>query len=137
HAHLSVNAKGGPAPLTVKPTGDPTGPVSVPVTASDGTATAGSDYTAVSSDITFAPFELSKTLTVPITDDAINEANETANLQLNSPTGGATLGSPSTAVLSILDNDPPPTVSFAGSSSNGSEAIGSILLTVSLSVPSG
>jgi len=43
---------------------------------------------------------------LPIIDDAVYEGNETVNLVLSSPTGGATLGSPSAAVLTIVENDP-------------------------------
>src|SRR5262249_23762119 len=33
---------------------------------------------------------------------------ETVNIALTTPTGGATLGSPNTAVLTIVDNETPP-----------------------------
>ena len=51
-----------------------------------------------------------KTFTVPITDDGTFESNETINITLSGPTGDATLGSPATAVLTIVENDAPPPV---------------------------
>jgi hypothetical protein len=42
---------------------------------------------------------------VSITDDSVYEGNETVTLTLTSPTGGATLGSPGTATLTIIEND--------------------------------
>ena len=75
---------------------------------SNGTATAGSDYTAVTQTVSFADGDAAnKTVAIPILDDMLVEANETVNLTLSSPTGGATLGNPVTAVLTIIDNDAP------------------------------
>lgn len=53
-----------------------------------------------------------KTVTVPITDDPAQEPDETINLVLTNPTGGATLGTPNTATLTIDANDVP-TVQFS------------------------
>ncbi len=77
---------------------------------SDGTATAGTDYAAVAGTLNFAEGELSKTFIVPFIDDNIFEGNETLNLTLSAPTGAPTLGSPTTAVLTINDNEFTPTV---------------------------
>lgn len=71
---------------------------------SDGTAVQTSDYTATFRTITFGPGETSKTINVPITEDAFVEGNETVNLTLSNPTGGV-LGGPSTAVLTIVNDD--------------------------------
>ena len=91
-------------------TGGSSGAVSVTFATSNGTATAPGDYTAVSPiTVSFANGDTaSKTVNIPISDDTTVEANETVNLALTSPTGGATLGSPSTAVLTITDNDVAP-----------------------------
>jgi len=82
--------------------------VTVNYATSDGTATAGSDYTAASGTLTFPAGSTSQTFTVPIIDDSADEPDETVNLTLSSPSGGGTvLGAQSTAVLTIVDNDEP------------------------------
>ena len=73
---------------------------------SDGTATAGSDYTETSGTLTFAPLETTKTLSVPVLDDAHDEGSETLTLTLSNPSG-ARLGD-STAMGTINNHDAMP-----------------------------
>jgi hypothetical protein len=47
----------------------------------------------------------SRTFTVSLADDALVEESETVHLALGGPTGGATLGAPTSAVLTLTDND--------------------------------
>lgn len=82
---------------------------SVTFATSSGTATAGSDYTETSGTLTFAPGETIKSFTVPVIDDSLDENSETVNLTLSNATGFA-LGGKNTALLTILDNDPLPTI---------------------------
>ena len=57
--------------------------MSVDYATSDGTATAGADYTALGlTTLTFAPGEISKTVTVTLLDDTLDEPDETFNLDL-------------------------------------------------------
>ncbi|MGA9762155.1 MAG: FG-GAP-like repeat-containing protein [Gaiellaceae bacterium] len=83
----------------------------VRVTTSNGTATAGSDYTAVNTTLSFAKGETSKSVEIPLVNDTLHEGNETVNVTLSSPSTGAILVSPSTTVLTIGDDDAalPPT----------------------------
>ena len=100
---------------------------------SNGTATAPSDYTAVTQTVSFANGDTAnKTVSIPILDDTTVEGNETVNLALTSPTGGATLGSPSTAVLTITDNDAAPagTLQFSAATYSVAENGGNATITV-------
>ena len=107
-ATYNVNENGGSATITITRTAGSAGAVGAHFATSNGTATAGSDYTAVTQTVSFANGDATnKTVAIPILDDVLVEANETVNLTLSSPTGGATLGNPATAVLTIIDNDAP------------------------------
>ena len=102
-----MNENGGSVTITVTRTGGSSGAVGVSYATSNGTAVAGSDYTSTSGTLSWADGDAAdKTFSVPILDDSSYEGNETVNLTLSNPTGGATIGSPNAAVLSILDNNP-------------------------------
>ncbi len=98
----------GNATLTVVRSGGLGFAATVNYFTSDNSARAGSDYTATSGSLTFAPGEFSKTITVPIIDDTIPEATEAFLVTLESVTGNASLGNPTQAAVIITDNDPPP-----------------------------
>lgn len=67
----------------------------------EGTATAGSDYAAISSNLVFGAGETMETILVPIQTDSTNESSETVNLTLSVPTGGAVIGPTNPATLTI------------------------------------
>jgi hypothetical protein len=69
-----------------------------------GGAYARCDYATSLDTLTFAAGETTKTFQIPIINDAFHEADETFSIVLNNPVG-ATLGTPSTAVVTINDND--------------------------------
>jgi subtilisin-like proprotein convertase family protein len=83
-------------------------PVTVTVATSNGTATGGSDYSATSSLLTFAPGVTSRTLGISIVNDTTYEGHSEAfNVSLSAPVS-ATLGSPGAATVTIFDDDPRP-----------------------------
>eukprot|EP01031_Cornospumella_fuschlensis_P018332 gene18332-22440_t len=88
-----------------------TSAVSVSYATANGTATAGSDYTAKTGTVTFAPGETSKTIQVSVTGDTAVEANETFTVALSAPTG-ATIADGS--ALATLTNDDVATVPSSG-----------------------
>lgn len=69
-----------------------------------GTATAGSDYTALGTTVGFAAGAATATKTVAVLDDATAESYETVVVTLSSGTG-YTVGSPSSATVNISSDD--------------------------------
>ncbi|MBM4460396.1 MAG: DUF11 domain-containing protein [Chloroflexi bacterium] len=105
-----VDEDAGTATVTVRRVGGQLGRVTVNYTTSNGSATAGADYVAAAGTLTFADRDTAdKMITITIKDDALAEGNETLFLTLSDPTGGATLGEPKTATLTIADNEALPT----------------------------
>jgi hypothetical protein len=130
--NVSAREDAGAATITVRLNAPSSNPVTVDYASSDGTATAGSDYTATSGTLTFAPGETTKTFSVPIIDDALGEANETVTLALSNPAHAVLSASP-TATLTINAND---LLSFSTSTYRVSESNASATITVRLNGPS-
>ena len=104
-ASTSVNENAGSLALTVARAGEGFGPASVKYATQNGTAIAGPDYTAASGELIWAAGDTGvKTITLPISGDALVEGDETFAVRLSNPSG-ATLGSPSSASVTIADND--------------------------------
>ncbi|WP_236721502.1 Calx-beta domain-containing protein [Trichormus sp. NMC-1] len=76
--------------------------ITVNYATSNGTATAGSDYTSKTGTLTFNPGVTTQSIIIPIVNDAINEANETFTVTLTSPTN-ASLGTKASAITTITD----------------------------------
>ncbi|RME28019.1 MAG: PKD domain-containing protein, partial [Candidatus Zixiibacteriota bacterium] len=134
----AVMEDAGTATFTVTRAGS-FGPASVNYATSGNTATAGQDFTAVSGTLSFAHGETSKTITVTILDDTLDEADETLLVSLSSPTNGAVLGAQPTAVETIIDNDVAATISVAAGAAVVEGDSGSVYqaFTISLSGASG
>ena len=112
-----------------------TSPLTVDYARTGGTATSGTDYTAVSSGtLTFAANSTSETITVSVTGDTVDEGNETVVITLSNATGGSGI-STATGTGTITDDDPKfsidsPTVTEADSNSVN------LVFTVTLSASS-
>ncbi|HLU07933.1 MAG TPA: Calx-beta domain-containing protein [Woeseiaceae bacterium] len=93
--------------FTVTRTGGTNGEVSVEISTADATATAGNDYGAMTTTATFPDGDSgSKSGNVIIFDDDDHESDETISLTLSAVTGGASIGTRSSAVITIVDDDP-------------------------------
>ncbi|MBI1733651.1 MAG: SBBP repeat-containing protein [Candidatus Rokubacteria bacterium] len=126
----SVGESAGGYVISVSRTGGSAGPVTVRYSVTGGTATAGADYTAVSGTLTFNPGDTHKFIRIPVFEDTLDEENETVVVSLSSPTGGATLGTPSSTQLVIGDNDAGGYVEFAVDSYAVNEGAGTATITL-------
>jgi Ca2+-binding RTX toxin-like protein len=84
-------------------------PITVNYATADGTATAGSDYAALTGSVIFAPGETSKTVNVSISGDVLDEVDETIAFNLTST---QTLNASASGMITITDDDAPPVVSI-------------------------
>ena len=104
----SVGEAAGTVTITATRTGGTDGPVSVSYTTVNGTATAPADYATAAGTLNWADQDSApKSFQVTIVNDALDEPDETFNVILSAPTGGATLGAITTETVTILDDDAP------------------------------
>ena len=112
----ATEASAGPHLVTVTRTGGTTGEVSVQVSQlfpheQMEDATPGADFAnALPLTLSFAPGEISKTVTIPILDDTEVEFDERLRLALSNPDGGAEIGTLWTHDVILSSDDLPPLV---------------------------
>ena len=94
----------GTALVQVERSGTSAGSVGVGISATAGTATAGTDFAPTNLALVFAEGEMQKSVPVTVFNDPAPEANETVILTLTNAVG-TTLDFPGTAQLTILDDD--------------------------------
>jgi subtilisin family serine protease len=102
----SASESGGTGRFTVSRNGSTSASLTVRYTMS-GSAQNGTDYQTLSGSVTIASGSSSANITVMPIDDSVDENNETVILTL-SANSAYTVGSPSSATVSIADNDEPP-----------------------------
>lgn len=107
---ISVNENAGTQVFNVTLSAPQTYPVSVHYNTVNGSATAGSDFDAVSGNLLFAAGETSKSIVVQIANDYLYESNETYSMTLSNPLQADLLLpmslSVSIASATILNEDP-------------------------------
>jgi hypothetical protein len=97
------------ASFTVSLSPPPSSTATVSYATANGTAAAGSDYTATSGTLTFIAGQGSAVVSVPVTGDLVDEDDETFFLNLSSPSNATIADGQGQAT--IVDDDPPPSLS--------------------------
>lgn len=95
----------GSATITVTRTGTTSGAGTVDYATADATGKQRLDYTASFGTLSFAAGETTKTFAIPLTDNVYVDGSRTVQVALSNATGTNLAASPSTAVLTITDND--------------------------------
>lgn len=145
-APLAVAEGSGQATITVRRFGSTVGAASVGFATADGTAVAGSDYTATASPpgLSWAAGEGgTRTIQVPVSGDALDEVDEAFTVALSGPSnnavGEATAIAGSPLTVQITDDDLPPVASFAadqGVTEGTGAGTTTVTVTVTLSAAS-
>lgn len=101
----------------------------------NGTARNGQEYVTANGSLTFAPGETEKTVSVTLLDDALDESDKTfVFVVAERPATGV---SASTRVVTIVDDDPTPSLILADAAIAEGETRRIVSLTARLSAPSG
>jgi glucose/arabinose dehydrogenase len=101
----SVNESAGQVVLTVRRSGGSASDVSVDYTIAGVSATAGADFSGpLTGTLQFGVGVSRQKLTIPVAADGEAEPNETFTVTLSNPQGGASVGSPSVATVTIKNS---------------------------------
>ena len=130
-ASTDADEDDGTVTLTVARTGKTLVAATVSYATADGTATGGSDFTAIAStNLSFAVADTSKDITVSLTDDSADEPVEAFTVDLTAG-ADAQLGSTNSHTVTITDNDAT-TVTLEAPSTAIDENAGTKTVTVTL-----
>lgn len=144
-ASATASEGDGSARITVDRGGSTAAAVSATIATTDGSATAGTDYGATTTTVTVPAGAASTVVQIPLIQDTLDESDETFTVALSQPVG-ATLTSPASAVVTIVDDDtvtdptPPPTpmpatVTFLMAAMDAAENVGALSIPASRSGP--
>ena len=107
---VTVNESAGTANFTVTLSRASGQTITVTAATANGSAVAPGDYTTTTTLLTFTPGVITRTFTVPVANDALNEPTETFTANLS---GAVNAGiADAIGVATILDDDPPPSLSI-------------------------
>ena len=111
----------------------PTSAVNVDYATSNGSATAGSDYTAIAATtLNFSAGTISQTISVTVNDDGVAENHEEFYINLTNASADLTIGDDDTYTHKINDNDNTRKIEFTTSTSSGSESSTSVNIEVKI-----
>jgi hypothetical protein len=132
----STTETSGSLSMSVILTSASSGTVTADYATTDGTASAGSDYTPASGTVTFTSGQTTKTVSIDVADDALSEDDETLSLDVSNVVGAGV--SDAQGLGTIGDDDPDPDVSIGDAPILEGDT-GSALLSfpVTLSAPAG
>ena len=146
---VEENVTGGSVEVTLELTGTTSSrELIIPVSTANGSATAGSDYTALTNmNVTIAAGATTQTVSIDITNDDVDEADETFTVSIGTLPSGVTAGtSDQTVTVTIADDDVPAiTISGGAAVTEGADATFTVTaspapasaLTVNLSADDG
>ena len=125
--------------VSLSPSGvTPTEDLTVSYTTSNGTATAGTDYTAKSGTLTFTATDAGdETFTVQTTEDILSETSETFTVTISSSTGGGgpTPSLDTSSLTTTISASDPITVSISGPASVGEGEVATYTVSISGGTP--
>ena len=132
----SVSEDAGTATVTVQLSASPSVQTTVPVRTTDGTATAGEDYTALTTDVVFAANAtgagLRQTVSIPIIDNSLDTPDKTFTVAFGTLPDSVVADTPASVTVTIV-NDDVPVVSFVENAVTVNEDAGTATVTVQLS----
>ncbi|MFK8009523.1 MAG: peroxidase family protein [Saprospiraceae bacterium] len=131
---VTVNENAGSANLQLNLSAPSSSVVTVSYSTDNGTATSLNDFTAGSGMVTFPIGSTTASISIPITDDNINEPTESFVVNLTNPSG-ANIGD-TQGTVTINDNDAPGLPSVSINNVTVDEDGGNANFTVTLSTPS-
>jgi hypothetical protein len=133
-ASTTIAQNAGTVVITVQRTGGSSGAVNVAYATSNGTAMAGTDYTAASGTLSWTNGSAtSQTLSIPISNSAPFAGSKTFTVALSHPGGGATISSPGTMTITIAGDGSSAvgSLQFPAASYTFAQSAGSVSVSVS------
>jgi hypothetical protein len=107
-SQYSAKETDGSADISLVRSGDLTRTVTIDFTAGGGNSSPATEYQPVSETITFDPGDTVKTVAVPLVDDHQVASDQLVQMTLSDPSAGGSLGSATTATLTIKNEDGTP-----------------------------